>query len=111
VLEGNDLGSSRLSKPARLEDGSVLRCSYGCERNKGISFSTQTSLMTEGVDYGGRFAWDGLHGIDKLRGAEYSCGSALTGRLLPAAREASHLFSFQAQLPSFSLVSAGHRQI
>src|SRR5205807_10349420 len=32
--------------------------------------------------------------IDNLDGAGYSWGSALTGRLLPAAREASHLFSF-----------------
>src|SRR5438132_6380799 len=32
--------------------------------------------------------------IDKRDGAGYSWASALTGRLLPAAREASHLFSF-----------------
>jgi hypothetical protein len=31
--------------------------------------------------------------IDKLDGAGYCRGSALTGRLLPAAREASHLVS------------------
>ena len=50
--------------------------------------------------------------IDKLDGAGYGWASALTGRLLPAARETSHLFSFSgASLPSFSLVSAGHGQI
>ena len=38
----------------------------------------------------------GMEWIDKLDGAGYSRGSALTGRLLPAAREASHLFSFSA---------------
>ena len=32
--------------------------------------------------------------IDKRDGAGYGWASALTGRLLPAAREASHLFSF-----------------
>jgi hypothetical protein len=32
--------------------------------------------------------------IDKFDGAGYCRGSALTGRRLPAAREASHLISF-----------------
>src|SRR6266699_55802 len=36
----------------------------------------------------------GREWIDKLDGAGYCRGSALTGRLLPAAREASYLFSF-----------------
>ena len=50
--------------------------------------------------------------IDTLDGAGYGWASALTGRLLPAAREISHLFSFSGvPLPSFSLVSAGHGQI
>src|SRR5438270_5409007 len=63
---------------------------------------------TEDCRGGGRFAgvisnkrtWDlkgklrGREWIDKLGGAEYSRESALTGRLLPAAREASYLFSF-----------------
>jgi hypothetical protein len=35
--------------------------------------------------------------IDKLDGAGYGWASALTGRLLPAARETSHLFSFEAR--------------
>jgi hypothetical protein len=35
--------------------------------------------------------------IDKLGGAGYGWASALTGRLLPAARETSHLFSFEAR--------------
>src|SRR5216684_6061418 len=52
------------------------------------------------------------NGIDGPDGAGYSWASALTGRLLPAARESSHLFFVSgAPLPSFSLVSAGHRQI
>src|SRR5579863_3850562 len=54
---------------------------------------------------------DGVEPVDKLDGAGYSLGSALSGRLPPAAREASHLaFEFRHSLPSFSLVSAGHRQ-
>ena len=35
--------------------------------------------------------------IDKLDGAGYVWASALTGRPLPAARETSHLFSFEAR--------------
>jgi len=37
------------------------------------------------------------NGFDKLDGAGYGWASALTGRLLPAARETSHLFSFEAR--------------
>ena len=39
--------------------------------------------------------------IDKLDGAGYSWASALTGRLLPAAREISHLFSFSGDAVTF----------
>jgi hypothetical protein len=46
-------------------------------------------------------------GIDKPDGAGYSWGSALTGRLQPAAREASHLFSF---LLSSYLLSAWNQR-
>jgi len=53
-----------------------------------------------------------VESIDRRCKGGYSWASALTGRLLPAAREASHLFpSFKRSLPSFSLVSAGHRHI
>jgi hypothetical protein len=38
----------------------------------------------------------GMEWIDKLGRAGYSRKSALTGRLLPAAKEASYLFSFSA---------------
>src|SRR5712692_7030784 len=49
----------------------------------------------------------GMEWIDKLDGAGYSRGSALTGRLLPAAREASHLFSFSV---SSYLLSAWYQR-
>ena len=39
---------------------------------------------------------DYAESIDKRAGAGYGWASALTGRLLPAARETSHLFSFEA---------------
>jgi hypothetical protein len=49
----------------------------------------------------------GMEWIDNLDGAGYSRGSALTGRLLPAAREASHLFSFSV---SSYLLSAWYQR-
>ena len=42
----------------------------------------------------GPFGADYAEWIDKHDGAGYIRGSALTGRLRPAAREASYLFSF-----------------
>jgi hypothetical protein len=39
----------------------------------------------------------GREWIDKFDGAGYCRGSALTGRLLPAAREASYLFLFSVR--------------
>lgn len=50
------------------------------------SFPTSELGAQVGLGGGGR--------IDKFCGARYSRESALTGRLLPAAREASYLFSF-----------------
>jgi len=45
----------------------------------------------------GWIAWNYAEWIDKLDGAGYGWASALTGRLLPAAGETSHLFSFEAR--------------
>ena len=56
------------------------------------------TLLVQGAPHIlGPFGADYAERIDKLDGAGYGWASALTGRLLPAARETSHLFSFEAR--------------
>jgi hypothetical protein len=75
------------------------------ERHSGMTRSVNTTafagVISQNRDWGlnGETAWNGM--IDNLDGAGYSRGSALTGRLLPAAREASHLFRFPSAVTFF----------